>query len=140
MARYKPTKANDFIVVHGRIIDQDKLRKFLKDIRFYEDVEQFQLDDGTWRSPIDGTIFESKFQLYGQLGAYLRTRPKKDPREPTRAGYVRSLRAGVEPTVAQKEAHRLYVERYRKERRQNLIGDKLDEELQGRKVPEMSWE
>lgn len=138
------------IYVRGHKIDQEKLRKFLKDIDF-ENIDQFQTDEGFWKSPITGDLFETKWQLYGQLGSFLRKVEKKDPQEPTRAGYVRALRAGVQPTAAQKEAHAEYNRAYRKRRRRRILEAKgidpdsvLDDQdpviIEERKVPMFSWD
>lgn len=93
------------IIVKGRKIDQVKLREFLKNF----DIEDAVTDKGFWESPITGEIFETKNQLNGHIGAYLRTPNRKDPKEPSRAGYVRALRAGLTPTEDQKRAHAEYA-------------------------------
>lgn len=115
--------AGNVVFVKGRKIDQDRLREFLKDVNI-DNIDQFETDEGYWKSPITGDLFETKFQLWGQLGAYLRTVEHKDPREPTRAGYVRALRRGLEPTDAQKEAHREYARQHRRKRREKLLAEK----------------
>ena len=118
---------NKTIVVKGKQINQDQLRKFLEEIDF-DNIDQFETEDGKWRSPITGDEFDTKFQLWGQLGAYLRDVEHKDPREPTRAGYVRALRRGLKPTPEQKKAHREYARRYRRERRQKLLPEHMQDE------------
>lgn len=116
------------VYVKGRKIDQDKLRAFLEDINM-ENIDQFQTEDGYWKSPVTGDLFRTKFQLWGQLGSYLRTPQGKDPLEPTRAGYVRAVRRGLEPTPEQKRAHREYAKKYRRDRRVRLMKE------QGLEVP-----
>ena len=136
------------ILVKGRNIDQAKLRKFLEEVDF-SNIEKFQTDEGYWKSPITGELFHTKWQLYGQLGAYLRKVERKDPREPTRAGYVRAIRRGMEPTKAQKDAHAQYAKRYRRNRRERLMADrgiepnsqgKQEVEVETRRVPTMSMD
>ncbi len=98
------------IYVKGRKIDQAKLRSFLADV----DLEDFKQDDGTWKSPITGEIFQTKFAMAGSFGTYLRDHVEKDPDEPNRAGYMRAKRAGRDPTSEQKAAHAAYVRARRK--------------------------
>jgi hypothetical protein len=102
------------INVKGRRIDQVKLRAHLKTIDiedcFHEETED---EDEYWESPITGERFENVNQLNGHIGAYLRTPNRKDPTEPSRAGYVRALRAGMQPTEEQKAAHAKYAARRR---------------------------
>ena len=104
---------NNIIYVKGRKIDQRQLRSFLDGI----DLEDFKVVDKdgleAWKSPITGELFRTKFQLHGHIGAYLRTPNRKDVTEPTRRGYMRALRAGVEPTDEQRDAHRRYVKALR---------------------------
>jgi hypothetical protein len=104
------------IIVKGRRIDQVKLRAFLKSI----DIDECYNEDGEyWESPITHERFETKNQLNGHIGAYLRTPNRKDPKEPSRAGYVRALRAGMEPSAAQKAAHAAYAAERRARRDPN---------------------
>lgn len=136
-----------FVFVKGRKIDQEKLRDFLKDINF-NNIDQFETEEGYWKSPITGDLFRTKYQLYGQLGAYLRNVEHKDPREPTRAGYVRAIRRGLEPTEAQKKAHRDYAKAHRRKRREKLMAERgvtpeeTSDSPDDRKVevPTMSWD
>lgn len=93
------------IYVKGRRIDQVQLRKFMADV----DYDDFKQDDGTWKSPITGEIFATRFAMVGSFGTYLRDHPDLDPDEPTRAGYMRATRAGREPTGEQRAAHAAYV-------------------------------
>jgi hypothetical protein len=103
------------IIVKGRRIDQVKLRAFLDSI----DIDDVcETDEGYWKSPITGELFENRNQLNGHIGAYLRTPNRKDPTEPTRAGYVRALRAGLTPTDEQRKAHAEYAARRRRRREQ----------------------
>ncbi len=135
---------NQITFVKGVRIDQKKLRDFLKTI----DWDEYEItegpDKGKWKSPVNGDIFETKAQMYGQLGAYLRTPAPKDPREPTRAGYVRAIRRGLEPTKEQREAHRRYAREHRRKKRSNLMessgidGDGHPTEQV--KIPAMSWD
>ena len=92
-------------IVKGRKIDQVKLRAYWESI----DIEDWITDEGYYKSPITGELFENRNQLNGHVGAYLRTPKRKDTKEPTRRGYVRALRAGEEPTEAQRKAHRDYA-------------------------------
>jgi hypothetical protein len=101
------------IIVKGRRIDQVKLKAYLDSV----DIEDFVTDEGYWMSPITGEIFENKHQLNGHIGAYLRTPNRKDPTEPTRAGYVRALRAGLKPSEEQKAAHAEYAAKRRRSAR-----------------------
>lgn len=102
------------ITIKGKKVNQEKLREFLDGRNFAE----YQQDDGQWKSPITGELFVSKSALNGHLGAYLRKPKDRLPTdEPSRAGYVRARRAGVDPTPEQKEAHRQYAEWYRSEGR-----------------------
>jgi hypothetical protein len=98
------------INVKGRRIDQVKLRAHLKTIDI-EDCFREETEDEPeyWESPITGERFENRNQLNGHIGAYLRTPNRKDPTEPTRAGYVRALRAGMHPSEEQKAAHAKYA-------------------------------
>lgn len=105
------------INVKGRRIDQVKLRAFLKTI----DIEDCYTDEGFWQSPITHEIFETKNQLNGHIGAYLRTPNRKDPTEPTRAGYVRALRAGLTPSPEQKKAHATYAAERRRDAREDVV-------------------
>ncbi len=98
------------VYVKGRRIDQAKLREHLAGID-YDDWEQ---DDGTWKSPISGEIFATRFAMVGSLGTYLRGQETKDPNEPTRAGYMRAKRAGRDPTQEQRAAHARYIRARRK--------------------------
>lgn len=138
--------------VKGRKIDQRKLRKFLRELNF-EDVEQFRTDEGYYRSPITGELFRTKWQLWGSFGGYLKPGARKDPREPSRAGYTRAIRAGLEPTSEQKEAHRIYNKAHRKKRRDSILRakgidpaemDPIQEEIEApvekRRVPLMSMD
>lgn len=93
------------VIIKGRKIDQAKLRAYWDSI----DIEDWITDEGYFKSPVTGEIFENRNQLNGHIGAYLRTPKRKDPNEPTRRGYVRALRAGKEPTEAQRKAHREYA-------------------------------
>lgn len=136
------------IYVKGRKINQRQLRKFLEEIDT-TNIDQFLTDDGLWESPINGELFRTKFQLWGQLGAYLRTVNHKDPLEPTRAGYVRALRRGMDPTPEQKQAHAAYNKAFRRKRRERILlakGVEPDavvedtEEEPVSKVPAMSWD
>lgn len=101
------------INVKGRIIDQVKLRAFLATIN----IDDCETKDGFWESPITHEIFETRNQLNGHIGAYLRTPNRKDPKEPSRAGYVRALRAGLKPTDEQKKAHAEYAAKRRRSAR-----------------------
>ncbi len=112
--------ASGIIFVKGRRIDQRKLRRFLEELDT-SNIDQFQTDDGMWESPITGELFRTKQQLWGSFGAYLRTINHKDPKEPTRAGYVRALRRGLEPTREQKAAHAEYNKAFRKRRRESTL-------------------
>ena len=136
------------IYVQGRKINQRQLRKFLQELDV-SNIDQFRTDAGLWESPINGELFRTKFQLWGQIGAYLRTVDYKDPYEPTRAGYVRALRRGLEPTPEQKLAHSQYNKAFRRKRRARiLIAKGIDpdaviedtEEEPMKKVPVMSWD
>jgi hypothetical protein len=98
------------IYVKGRRIDQAKLREHLAEID-YDDWEQ---EDGTWKSPISGEIFATRFAMVGSFGTYLRDHVERDPDEPTRAGYMRAKRAGRDPTTEQRAAHARYVKARRK--------------------------
>lgn len=135
----------DKIIVRGQEIDQAKLRAFLDDINI-ENIDQFQTEDGYWKSPVTGDLFETKWQLWGQLGAYLRKATRKDPKEPTRAGYVRALRSGLEPTPEQKKAHREYNREFRKRRRKNVVAEtevsteEKSEKKPPRSIPKFSWD
>ncbi len=102
--------SDKIIYVKGRRIDQAKLRKFLADV----DLDICELDDGTWKSPISGEIFASKFAMAGSFGTYLREHVERDPDEPNRAGYMRAKRAGRDPTQEQRAAHAAYVRARRK--------------------------
>ncbi len=93
------------VIIKGRKIDQDKLRVYWDSI----DIEDWVTDEGYFKSPITGELFETMNQLNGHVGAYLRTPHRKDTKEPTRRGYVRALRAGEEPSEAQRKAHRDYA-------------------------------
>jgi len=136
----------DITFVKGVKIDQKKLRKFLKKVNW----DDYQItegpDKGRWKSPITGDVFDHLSQVHGQLGAYLRAPSSKDPFEPTRAGYVRAIRRGLEPTEAQKEAHKQYARDHRRKKRANLVGDpgrlpQSDEEnTEQVKVPALSWD
>lgn len=94
-----------FTIVKGRKIDQVKLRAYIDSI----DIEDWVTEEGFFQSPITGEIFETRNQLNGHIGAYLRVPRRKDTKEPTRRGYVRALRAGEEPTEEQRKAHRDYA-------------------------------
>lgn len=132
--------ASGIIFVKGRRIDQRKLRKFLEELDT-SNIDQFLTDDGMWESPITGELFDTKQQLWGSFGAYLRTIKHKDPMEPTRAGYVRALRRGLEPTKDQKRAHAEYNKAFRKRRRERLTGiDPTEPPDDKFKVPAMSME
>lgn len=98
------------IYVKGRRIDQAQLRKFMADV----DYDDFKQDDGTWKSPITGEIFATRFAMVGSFGTYFRDHPDLDPDEPTRAGYMRAMRADREPTGEQRAAHAAYVRARRK--------------------------
>lgn len=100
---------NNIIYIKGRKIDQRQLRDFLDGINLddFHSVGEDGLD--VWKSPITGELFRTKFQLHGHIGAYLRTPNRKDVSEPSRRGYMRALRAGVDPTDEQRDAHRRYV-------------------------------
>ena len=105
------------VVIKGQKVNQDALRKFLDSI----DIKTYEQDDGQWKSPVTGELFPSLAAVTGHLGSYLRKPRERLPLdEPTRAGYVRAIRAGAEPTVEQKEAHRAYQEWYRTEGRWRL--------------------
>jgi len=139
---------SDIIHIKGRKIDQKKLRKFLEELDM-TNIDQFQTEDGLWESPITGEKFRTKQQLWGQLGAYLRTINPKDPMEPTRAGYVRALRRGMEPTREQKRAHAEYNKAFRRKRKDRIaIAKGIDPKRQKPepdkdkdfKVPVMSME
>lgn len=97
------------VKVKGRNIDQRELRKFLDNV----DWESLRVEDENgeeaWQSPITGEYFRTKFMMYGHLGPYLRKTKRKDTTEPTRRGYMRALRAGHEPSDAQRAAHRDYI-------------------------------
>jgi hypothetical protein len=97
------------IKVKGRNIDQRELRKFLDEVDWESLRGEDENGDEIWQSPITGENFRTKFMMYGHLGAYLRKPSRKDLTEPTRRGYMRALRAGVEPSDAQRAAHRDYV-------------------------------
>lgn len=97
------------IKVKGRNIDQRQLRKFLDGVDWESLRVKDENGDEAWQSPITGEHFRTKFMMYGHLGSYLRTPNRKDVTEPTRRGYMRALRAGVEPSDAQRAAHRDYV-------------------------------
>ena len=133
--------ASGIIFVKGRRIDQRKLRKFLEELDT-SNIDQFLTEDGMWESPITGELFNTKQQLWGSFGAYLRTIKHKDPMEPTRAGYVRALRRGLEPTTDQKRAHAEYNKAFRKRRRERLTGIDPAESPDDTdfKVPAMSME
>jgi len=132
--------ASGIIFVKGRRIDQRKLRKFLEELDT-SNIDQFLTEDGMWESPITGELFDTKQQLWGSFGAYLRTIKHKDPMEPTRAGYVRALRRGLEPTTDQKRAHAEYNKAFRKRRRERLTGiDPTEPPDDTFKVPAMSME
>jgi hypothetical protein len=139
---------NGIIFIKGRRVDQRKLRMFLEEID-PTNIDQFLTDDGLWKSPITGELFRDKAQLWGQLGAYLRTVTHKDPKEPTRAGYVRALRRGLEPTREQKQAHAEYNKQFRRRRRAAIMEAKgidsstveeTEPEKPPVKVPAMSWD
>lgn len=104
---------NNIIYIKGRKIDQRQLREFLDGI----DLDDFHEEDKdgimAWKSPITGELFRTKMQLFGHIGAYLRTPNRKDVTEPTRRGYMRALRAGLTPSDEQKDAHRRYVKALR---------------------------
>lgn len=136
------------IYVQGRKVNQRKLRKFLEEID-PTNIDQFRTEDGKWQSPITGELFRTKYQLWGQLGAYLRTVDYKNPYEPTRAGYVRALRRGLDPTPEQKLAHSQYNKAFRRKRRDRILlakGEEPDavvvdtEEEPIKRVPAMSWD
>jgi hypothetical protein len=91
--------------VKGRRIDQEKLKEFLAQVN----LDDFKQEDGTWMSPISGEIYASKAAMCGSFGSYLRKPVEKDPKEPTRRGYIRAIRAGIEPTEEQKAAHAEYM-------------------------------
>jgi hypothetical protein len=97
------------IKIKGRNIDQRELRKFLDEVDWETMRVEDENGDEAWQSPITGEYFRTKFMMYGHLGAYLRKPNRKDLTEPTRRGYMRALRAGVEPSDAQRAAHRDYV-------------------------------
>lgn len=101
---------DSIIYVKGRRIDQAKLRKFLEAI----DYDDFGQVDGTWKSPITGEIFATRFAMCGSFGTYLRDHVELDPDAPDRAGYMRAKRAGREPTQEQRAAHAAYVRTRRK--------------------------
>lgn len=97
------------VKIKGRKIDQRQLRTFLDGVN-YEDFRVLDENgDEAWQSPITGEYFRTKYKMFGHLGSYLRTPTRKDTTEPTRRGYMRALRAGHEPSAAQREAHREYV-------------------------------
>lgn len=144
------TMENGIIYIKGRRVDQRKLRKFLDEIDL-TNIDQFLTDDGMWESPVTGEKFRTKAQLWGQIGAYLRTVTHKDPKEPTRAGYVRALRRGIDPTPEQKRAHADYNREFRKARRRAIMVAKgidpatvvkrePEPEKFPVKVPAMSWD
>ena len=102
------------VFVKGRKIDQTQLREFWNSV----DIEDYYNEsEDTWKSPITGELFKTKAQLHGHMGAYLRTPQRKDPSEPTRRGYVRALRSGIEPTDEQRKAHRDYQREHRRANR-----------------------
>lgn len=102
------------VTIKGQKIDQEKLRAFLDSI----DVMDYEQPDGTWMSPITKEIFQTRQALFGHFSAYLRVpRERKDVTEPTRAGYIRALRAGIRPTPEQRKAHNDYSNWYRTEGR-----------------------
>ena len=107
------TKTGDQVTIKGRKFSRRALRKFLEEQGFPDEIEPNA--DGLWESPITGELFSTRHQLFGHVGAYLRTPNRKDPTEPSRAGYVRALRAGLTPTQEQREAHSAYQRRYRKD-------------------------
>lgn len=113
------------INVKGRIIDQEKLRHHLASIDI-DDCFHEETDDEPeyWESPITGERFENRNQLNGHIGAYLRTPNRKDPTEPSRAGYVRALRAGLTPTEKQKKAHAEYAAERRRVAKGEVVVDK----------------
>lgn len=114
------------ITVKGRTLNQEKLRAFIDSI----DIEDcYDENRKVWRSPITGENFLTKAQLSGHIGAYLRTPSRKDPTEPTRAGYIRALRAGLEPTDEQRAAHAAYAAKQRRSRRLDQIEEPEPERL-----------
>ena len=125
---------NNIIYVKGRKIDQRQLRDFLDKI----DLEDFKVADKdgieAWKSPITGELFRTKFQLHGHIGAYLRTPNRKDVTEPTRRGYMRALRAGVEPTDEQRDAHRRYVKALRDKHKLAEASDAIHERVEAVKA------
>lgn len=98
-----------FVIVKGRRIDQEKLRKFLDGIN----TDDCEIEPGIWRSPITGELFASKGSMVGSWGVYFRKPNNELINEPSRAGYMRARRAGLEPTQEQRDAHAAYMRELR---------------------------
>ena len=137
----------DIIHVKGRKIDQKKLRKFLDELDT-SNIDQFLTDDGMWESPVTGELFRTKHQLWGHLGAYLRTIKHKDPKEPTRAGYVRALRRWARADLRAKGSARHLQQRVPQKRKDRIARAKgidpdvapVEKATPPRRVPAMSME
>jgi len=92
----------------------DEIRKFLTKVDLKTDYYDAKRD--VYISPITGESFSSFYALSGHLGAYIRKVPKT-PLTEDRPGYMKALRRGIEPTEAQREAHKKYAREYRRKQR-----------------------
>lgn len=122
-----------YAYVKGRRINQDELRIFLSKIT---DYGQFEQDDGTWRSPISGEFFASRKAMVGSFGSYLKDRVPKDVTEPTRRGYIRAIRQGVEPTTEQRAAHAAYMRDHRRKVKHGEVVEDALEQAKSQELPQ----
>ena len=101
------------VPILGEDATPDQVRRFLKKV----DLRKCKRG-GRWISPITGQEFDTYQALCGHVGALSRDREADlTPLTEDRKGYVKAVRRGIEPTPAQREAHRDYMRMLRKKRR-----------------------
>lgn len=93
----------------------DEIRKFLH-TKIDVKADCYDPENDVWISPLTGETFDSFYALSGHLGAYTRT-INPTPLTEDRRGYTKALRRGVEPTEAQRDAHKKYMREHRRKLR-----------------------
>lgn len=100
------------LTILGEGHSHDEIKMFLARI----DLKTYQNADGKWVSPINGDEFDDYFAMAGHLGSKLRSIKLTEIKD-NRAGYVKALRRGKEPTEAQRRAHKEYMRELRRVKR-----------------------
>lgn len=92
----------------------DEIRRFLTKVDLKSDY--YDQESETYVSPITGETFDTFYELSGHIGAHTRS-IIRTPLTEDRRGYIKALRRGIEPTEAQREAHKKYAREYRRKKR-----------------------